>query len=59
MRFFLGTVLLVLGFMIPVISYHAYWDLYEGFKKNKVALIILGSFILILVGVCLMGTPNS
>lgn len=58
MRFFLGTILLVLGFMIPVVSYRAYWDIYGRFNKNKAALILIGSFILIIAGVCLMGTPS-
>ena len=54
MKFAIGTIIMLIGGITPIITHKTYVDEYFRFNKSKAGLIFAGSFILIIMGCYLM-----
>ncbi len=54
MRAVLGTILMIIGVITPILSEKVYLDEYFRFNKYKAGLIFTGSFILVIMGCYLL-----
>lgn len=54
LRFILGTLLVIIGSATPILTHKAYVDEYHRFNKQKAALILVGSFMVMIMGCYLM-----
>ena len=54
MRAVLGTILMIIGVITPILSHKVYVDEYFRFNKYKAGLIFAGSFMLMIMGCYLL-----
>ena len=54
MKFVIGTIIMLIGGITPIMTHKIYIDEYFRLNKSKAGLIFTGSFILIIMGCYLM-----